>query len=217
MRRLVIVGIVLIGTAVIVTGVQAQRAPVSADEELTIGVVDVRRVRRPVEVMGTVNVGNFPVTQDVAGTVAVSNLPVVQSVAGAVEVSNLPVDADGNLRISSSPPTPLIRFAGYTAATFQEGTGLLALNRACQTEFPDTRVCGGFELVDMIPAPPEIVPNQGGDPSLPGYACLVRYEQSFSSVGSPESGARIPFSSCMSALGVPFDCGGLLMPVACCG
>jgi hypothetical protein len=148
--------------------------------------------------------------------VEVTNFPAVQAVSGSVNVVNLPVDSDGRILVVGRP-APAVHFAGYTAATFAEGTGLLALNRACQSEFPATRVCRGLEMVDMVPAPPVVVPNQGGDPSLPGYAFLVSYAQSNPATGGPEGGATIPFSSCMSALGVPFDCGGLPMVVACCG
>jgi hypothetical protein len=176
----------------------------------------------PTKVAAPVEVVNFPAVQGVEGMVNVGNFPTVQGVevhgqvpiSGQVDVGNLPLDADGNLRIAKSVTT--VDFVGYTTATFSEGTGLLALNRACQAEFVGSRVCEGFELIDMIPAPPVPVPNQGGNPSLPGYAFLVRFSQVNTSAGSPEYGATIPFSSCMSALGAPFDCGALPMVVACC-
>lgn len=181
----------------------------------------------PVKTASPVEVVNFPQVQGIGGTVNVGNLPAVQSVdvlgevavAGVVDVGNLPLDANGHLQVActSAPPQPIIQFAGYTTATFAEGTGLLALNRACQAEFPRTRVCRGSELVDMIPAPPVILPNQGGDPSQPGYAFLISFGQQVVAVGSTENGAAIPFSSCMSALGRPFDCGALPLPIGCCG
>jgi hypothetical protein len=177
----------------------------------------------PTKVAAPVEVVNFPAVQGVDGVVNVGNFPAVQGVEvhgqvpveGQVDVRNLPVDADGNLRVASTRLVT-VHFAGYTTATFAEGAGLLALNRACQMEFPGTRVCRGSELVDMVPAPPVIVPNQGGDPSQPGYAFLVSFGQQVVSLGSQENGASIPFSSCMSALGRPFDCGALPMPIGCC-
>jgi hypothetical protein len=176
----------------------------------------------PTKVAAPVEVVNFPAVQGVEGIVDVGNFPVVQGVevhgqvpiTGQADVTNLPLDAEGKLRVANTGTA--VDFAGYTTATFSEGTGLLALNMACQAEFVGTRVCEGFELIDMVPAPPVPVPDQGGNPSLPGYAFLVRFSQVHTSAGSPEYGAMIPFSSCMSALGAPFDCGALPMVVACC-
>jgi hypothetical protein len=210
MRKVVLFGIVLIcvTAASFLSVTPVERKILNPD-----GTVMLAAPAKPTQV----EVTNFPAVQPVSGVVNVGNLPAVQSVAGTVAVGNLPLDADGNLRVASAPPPPTIRFAGYTAATFREGTGLLALNRACHAEFSGTRVCGGLEIVNIVPPPPVIVPDQGNDPSLPGYAFLVSYVQNYPLAGGTESGAAVPFSSCMSALGAPFDCGGLPMVVACCG
>lgn len=57
-----------------------------------------------------VTVSNFPTTQTVLairpipiiGSVAVTNFPAVQQVAGAVSVGNLPLDADGNVKVATA-------------------------------------------------------------------------------------------------------------------
>ncbi len=71
-----------------------------------------------------------------------------------VLVTNFPVDVDGNLRVveqstrpkqvevvnfPASPPN--FRLVGFTSATVGTTSGLFALVRACQIEFPGTRVC----------------------------------------------------------------------------
>jgi hypothetical protein len=170
MRKTVIVGIALLCVCALFarSGPSAQRTILGDGGTTGSGPVSVA-------------VANFPQVQPVAvdktvtvtGSVAVTNLPAVQNVAGSINVANLPLDADGNVRVGgtltlAAPPIPTARFAGYTAATFSEGTGLLTLNRACHAEFLGTRVCGGIELVNMIPPPPVVVPNQGGGPELPG-------------------------------------------------
>jgi len=136
--------------------------------------------------------------------VEVTNFPPVQAVSGTMNVGNLPLDTDGRLLVAS-PAAPALRFAGYTSATFADGTGLLRLNRACVAEFPSTRVCGAFEIAQLIPPPA---------PS-PTAAFLV----SFSGTRDQGGGGSIvgPATSCMSSDGVPFACGGDPMPVACCG
>ena len=194
MRKVVLFGIVLACLTALsfVAGIPVERKTLSPDGAITLAAA-----AKPAQV-------------------EVTNFPAVQAVSGTVNVGNLPRDSDGRILVVG-PQGPVVHFAGYTAATFAEGTGLLALNRACQLEFPGTRVCRGLEMVDMIPAPPVIVPDQGGDPSLPGYAFLTSYVQNSPTATGSEGGAVIPFSSCMSAQGVPFDCGGLPMSVACCG
>jgi hypothetical protein len=60
-----------------------------------------------------VSVANFPTVQtvqvqkpiSVIGSVAVTNFPAVQEVAGTVSVGNLPVDADGNVRVAGATTT----------------------------------------------------------------------------------------------------------------
>ena len=127
MRKATIWGVVLICAVLVFTGVQAQRiitggsdGAVSGVEPVPVWVVagemEVKAVKGPVQVFGTVDVGNFPDPQNVAGTVNVGNYPAVQDVAGTVSVSNLPLDANGNVRVSavlmSSPTARLLADGG---------------------------------------------------------------------------------------------------------
>jgi len=155
-------------------------------------------------VSGTVQVGNLPAVQQVAGTVQVGNLPALQAVTGTVNVGNLPLDAEGNLRIAQAVP-PVRRLAGYTQATFPEGSGLLSLNRSCEAEYPGSLTCDRFDMVRMSPPPPVAT----------SYAVLVAAEGT-RGTGGVETFVGIPVSACMSAAGRLFDCGSGPFPVACC-
>lgn len=160
-----------------------------------------------------VSVANFPQVQpvqvdktvNVTGSVAVTNLPALQQVAGTVNVGNLPVDAAGNVLVSGTLhlPSASVRFVGYTQAIYREGTGLLELGRACDSEFTGSRMCEGMEMAKISPPPPA--------PAAPAMLVL------FGSSTTWGTGlATVPLSSCMSAAGVPFACGGDPLPVACC-
>ena len=138
--------------------------------------------------------------------VEVTNFPSSQAVSGDVTVANLPTDGNGNLKVAGTLTTAAkeIIFVGYTAATFSEQAGLLALNRACESEFPGIRTCDALEVVRMIPPPP-----------LPTTASLIVMGQIDLPVNG--GGAVVPFSTCMSNQGIMFNCGSNSMQVACCG
>lgn len=61
---------------------------------------------KPVEVVGTVDVKNFPDIQDITGTVTVENLPEVQPVSGTVNVANFP-DGSQSVIIDQSSGEPV--------------------------------------------------------------------------------------------------------------
>jgi hypothetical protein len=109
MRRIVLIGLALI-CVIIIGSMGATREPRSAVIEAAptqnpqpVAVTNFPTVQG---VTGTVNVGNLPAVQNVMGTVAVANLPAVQAVAGTVAVGNLPLDPNGNVRVTSGPPSP---------------------------------------------------------------------------------------------------------------
>jgi hypothetical protein len=148
-----------------------------------------------------VSVVNFPAVQPVSGTVNVGNLPAVQGVTGTVEVGNLPLDGEGNVKVIAAA-TPATHFAGYTQATFAEGSHLLTLNRACEAEYPGTTTCDAGDLLVMSPPPPP--------PTT--VAMLIR---AVGTVGGTLM--TVPLSTCMSAEGQMFSCGAAPLPIACCG
>jgi hypothetical protein len=88
-----------------------------------------------------VTVTNFPVTQNVNGEVSVTNLPAVQQVGGTVNIGNLPT------------PTARLQLVGFTLATFPGGTGVFGLTRACQVEFPGSRMCLLEEALTTVNIP----------------------------------------------------------------
>jgi len=153
-----------------------------------------------------VSVVNFPAVQVVSGTVDVGNLPAVQEVAGTVAVGNLPLDQDGNVRVAGATAcaAAAIHFVGFTQATFMEGTGALAMSRACDAEYSASRVCDGRELFRSTPPPPEIASG--------GALIIVEMERD-TALGPVQS----IFSTCTSSAGVVFDCPSQPYPVACCG
>lgn len=61
---------------------------------------------KPMEVIGTVEINNFPGTQDITGMVTVENLPAVQSVSGTVNVANFP-DGSQSVIIDQSSGEPV--------------------------------------------------------------------------------------------------------------
>ena len=94
MRKVTIWGVVLVCAVLLFSGVQAQRIITGGDDgegsgvepvpvtitntpsiRVVAGEMEVKAVKGPVQVFGTVDVGNFPETQNVAGTVNVGNFP----------------------------------------------------------------------------------------------------------------------------------------------
>jgi len=79
-----------------------------------------------------------------------------------VNVGNFPLDEHGNLRVSGgggTPAPPVAHFVGVTTATVDRQAGfdpeypILAMNRACQAEFPETRSCLYSDILKAIPTP----------------------------------------------------------------
>lgn len=97
----------------------------------------------PVPPPSQVEVVNFPDPQNVVGTVEVENFPEVQQISGTVEVSNVPATPDQYL------------FVGVTSVTFSGNAGWLTLTRACQQEYPDSRMAFYDELL-YHPNPPSV-------------------------------------------------------------
>jgi len=157
-----------------------------------------------------VSVANFPQVQPVAidktvnvtGSVAVTNFPLVQQVAGTVNVGNLPVDAEGAIRVTGTlaAPPPPPHFVTRTTATFPTGGNDLArtfdMSRACDSEFPGTRLCEDVELFRTIPPP-----------TLDGTVWVFTAHSCCSSIGIQ--------LNCYGAEGMT-DCTGS-PSVACCG
>ena len=108
--------------------------------------------------------------------------PKVTEVTGTVDVGNFP-DA--------------VRFLGYTSQPIlmPASTDVMALNRECPVEFPESRACRASEIYLMIP-PPTLelawVTVINADASSAGIFCLNTESQ----LGS---------------------CSAALLPVACCG
>ncbi len=42
---------------------------------------------------------------------------------------------------------------GFTTATFQGGEGILGFTKACQAEFPETRMCTSVEVMQTVGVP----------------------------------------------------------------
>jgi len=94
--------------------------------------------------------------------VEVINFPDPQNVIGQVEVTKLPA------------PQPVAQFqlAGFTVATFTGDQGVLGFTRACQGEFPGSRMCTTVEVMGTVSPPvlpvgsaawvqPELVASSG--------------------------------------------------------
>jgi len=200
MRKVAIWGIVAVCLTVLLAG--------SGPAAQRVRLIEAAALRPATQV----EVTNLPAVQAVSGAVNVANLPAVQAVSGSVQVNNLPLDAAGNLRVAGGlalqePRTK--RFIGITQATVEPITlpfgphmyATLAMNRACQVEFPGTTVCLGRELASSAPAPP-------------AWAGFVL------SVGGDHLDVTFFTGGCLDAPGVPLsestDCTGP-QPVACCG
>ena len=122
--------------------------------------------------------------------VEVVNLPATQEVSGAVEVTNLPPVQDVFV---TNPPSSegcgaAMRFqlVGYTLAQVPGDVTRLGLNRACQAEFPESRLCSSVEIMETVstgaaiglingPAWVRAVPRtMTGYPSIVGASGAVR-------------------------------------------
>jgi hypothetical protein len=176
MRKVVLIGIVLLSVAAFsfMTVTPVERKILSPDGSTTLAAAS-----RPTQV-------------------EVTNFPLVQPVSGTVNVGNLPTDTNGRLLVAVQE-SPAVHFVGYTTAALPANVGVLALNRACHSEFPATRTCGAIELVQMVPPPPE---SSG--------STLVLAEATSLSVA-------VTVAVCISPQGTPFDCGPGPFSVACCG
>lgn len=86
--------------------------------------------------------------------VIVTNFPDPQNVSGAVEVTNLPAVQDVRV-VNAPPPSTSARFqlVGFTSATFTGGQGVLGFTRACQQEFPGSRMCSSTEVMETTTVP----------------------------------------------------------------
>ncbi len=122
-----------------------------------------------------------------------------------IDVGNLPVDGNGDLRVAGvvvAAPAA-IRFVGFTAATFSDSAGFLTISRACNAEFPSTRVCDVRELGESIPPPPD-------------WTDRIRLAEGLS------AGGASVFIGCYTSDGRPSPCrleasDPGVFPAACCG
>jgi hypothetical protein len=133
--------------------------------------------------------------------VEVTNFPTVQEVVGTVNVGNLPVDAEGNVKVTLSSLAPVVRFIGFTDVTFEAPSpfaGPLSFSRACDSEFPGSRICEANEVLRSIPIVAEF--TQSALIFLPSDPTTVQ--------------AKV---YCVNADGQVGSCPGGLLPVACCG
>jgi hypothetical protein len=81
----------------------------------------------------------------------------VDEVTGTIDVSNLPLDELSNVLVSGILEHNLrtTRFVGITSAVFPKfgSDHFFAFGRACDSEFPNTHMCGDTELLQAIPTP----------------------------------------------------------------
>ena len=219
MAKTLIWAVALIVSAMLLAngGINAQRvmlppeepAPAPAPEESTATPVMVENF----PAAQVVDVRGFPLVVTVEGTVDVGNFPTMQNVAGTVDVGNLPLDADGNLRVSSSgSPTPKrVRFIGYTAElphTFAIPMSLALGNSECDASFSGSRMCVWEEFILQIP-PVAIDQNQP--------CVLTAYRHGSSSAGSPVSRLRLTDLLTGTDDTCPSNSASTSFPLACCG
>lgn len=147
----------------------------------------------PLEISGTVDVGNFPATQTVDGTVDVGNFPATQTVDGTVDVGNFPATqtVDGTVDIGNFPATqPIsgsVSVSNFPATQTVDGTvtanqgtdpwnvaGTVTSNQGTSpwissiTNFPATQTVDGTVDVGNFPATQAVTgtvtANQGTSP-----------------------------------------------------
>ena len=99
----------------------------------------------------------LPALAQPARPVRVTNFPEVQEVTGSVEVTNLPGPG------GACAPFQLV---GFTAATFTGGQGVLGFTRACQAEFPGSRMCESQEILATTQLPSTLSGNAWVQPSI---------------------------------------------------
>jgi hypothetical protein len=162
-----------------------------------------RVLSAPTSVSAPAIAAGFPLTVNVTGAVDVRNFPATQNVAGTVAVNNLPLDAAGNVRVAGAMAlfAPQGHVSGITSASLPVETGILALSRACNAEFPESRICLAEAVLSSIPPPP----------TWTGFAAVAR---NFDEV---DLGSGTP---CFSSDGTfYFDCKFIVseVRVACCG
>ena len=177
MAKTLIWAVALVVSALILAsgGIGAQRlTPILEDDDDGAGMTP-----KPVEVV------NFPATQKVR----VRNFLLVQEGVGTVDLGNF--------------SAPQVRFVGVTTATFQQDTTVINQSRACDLEFPGSRICQTKEIAKSIPAPAEWM----------GSVRLV------------DDLDRLNFDTtkgCMDADGISVSCKAFpsdpnIHPIACCG
>ncbi len=117
-----------------------------------------------------VKVVNLPEVQEVTGAVEVTNLPEVQEVTGAIEVINLP-DVQAVEIVNPVTPTPMrFQLVGYTQATYQGDATPFGLTRACQAEFPESRLCSSVEIMETVDPDAAVGLANGPAWTQPSYA-----------------------------------------------
>jgi hypothetical protein len=100
-----------------------------------------------------VEIINFPDPQNVTGSVTVANEPLtVQSGVDPVEVSGQV--AVTNLPACEAPSR--FQLVGFTSATFDGGAGIFGFTKACQVEFPGSRMCTSVEAMETVVIPLEL-------------------------------------------------------------
>ena len=89
-----------------------------------------------------VEVMNLPDTQEVSGTVEVT---------GSVELTNPPEVQDVFVTnpTEGGRHTPF-QLVGFTEATYQAGQTRFGFTRACQLEFPNSRMCRFAEVIETV-------------------------------------------------------------------
>lgn len=119
----------------------------------------------------------------------------VTEVTGTVDVGNFPVRQS--------------IFAGLTAATFTDESGVLDLNRACDAELSGSRICAKEELMLSIPPPA-------------GWADRVLVVARFETLVVQERVVQGGTRGCITSDGASAPCKVEvsetgLHPIACCG
>ncbi|UCE85214.1 MAG: hypothetical protein JSU66_12805 [Deltaproteobacteria bacterium] len=135
---------------------------------------------KPVEVV------NFPDPQNVA----VTNLPDVQD----VHITNPPdvqdVNVTGPVTIAGQAERQLV---GFSATRVTGDAGVLGFTAACQSEFPDSRMCTSVEVMETVTLP------QG----LAGEAWVRPVFQS-----TTTSGGGVDASGIRGSVGIELTCRG---------
>lgn len=117
----------------------------------------------PLEVSGTVDVGNFPATQTVDGTVDIGNFPAVQPVSGSVSVSNFPATQTVDGTVTANQGTDPWVVSGTVTAN--QGTDPWNVSVG---NFPLVQTVSGTVGINNLPAiqavSGTVTANQGTSP-----------------------------------------------------